>query len=437
MALAEHSSSAAAQSPDDWRPETFTLENGLQVVVLPDHRAPVVTHMVWYKVGSADEKPGKSGIAHFLEHLMFRGTENVPSGELSKIVARHGGQDNAFTSVDYTAYFQRVSVDRLPLVMQLEADRMTNLMLSEDVVNPERSVILEERSQRTDNNPEALLAEQMGAALFMAHPYGTPIIGWEHEIRGLTQKDAVDFYKTYYAPNNAVLIVAGDVTAEHLRPLAERYYGAIPRQEVPERMRPQEPPHIAPRRISFADARVKQASLRRSYLAPSYSTSTNDEAYALDVLVQILGTGSTSRLYKSLVVDKAMATSAGAWYWSTTLDYGRLGLYGTPREGVSLEQLEQAIDDEVRRLITQGVSEDEVKRAQDNLIADAIYARDSQQSMARIYGAALMTGSTIDDVLNYPELIRKVTASDVVEAAKSVFEAPSHVTGYLLPEQGS
>lgn len=431
MSLATLSSLHAAE---DWRPETFTLENGMEVVVLPDHRAPVVTHMVWYKAGSADEPWGKSGIAHFLEHLMFRGTKNVPAGELSKLVAKHGGQDNAFTSVDYTAYFQRVAVDRLPLVMQLEADRMTNLVLTENVVNPERDVILEERSQRTDNDPESLLAERMSAALFMQHPYGVPIIGWEHEMRGLTLEDAISFYKTYYAPNNAVLIVAGDITAEQLKPLAEKYYGGIPAQEVPERYRPKEPTHAAPVRVTLRDARVRQPNFRRSYLAPSYATAKGDEAYALDVLVQILGAGATSRLYTSLVVDQGIAASAGAWYWSTVLDYGRFGLSASPREGVTLEQVEEASDAVIRELIENGVSDEELTRAKENLIADAIYARDSQQSQARIYGAALTTGSSIEDVLTYPDRIRNVTAAEVVAAAKTLFASPAQVTGYLMPE---
>lgn len=437
MAVQSLSPVHAADNAEAWHPETFTLDNGLEVVVLPDHRAPVVTHMVWYKVGAADEKPGKSGIAHFLEHLMFRGTSNIPPGEFSKTVARHGGQDNAFTSIDYTAYFQRVAVDRLPLVMQMEADRMKNLTLTKELVDPERDVILEERSQRTDNDPAALLAEQMAASLFMAHPYGIPIIGWEHEMRGLTQEDAVEFYKTYYAPNNAVLIVAGDITAETLRPLAEKYYGPLTAEDVPERFRVKEPPHVAPRRIIHHDARVKQPSLRRSYIASSYSTSEGNEAFAIDVLVQLLGVGPTSRLYQKLVVEQGLATSVGAWYWSTTLDYGRVGLYGTPRETTTLDQLEAAIDEVLADLIANGVSEEEVKRAQDNLIADAIYARDSQQSMARMYGAALTTGSTVEDVLSYPDDIRKVTADDVVAAAKRVFEQPSHVTGHLLPEPKS
>ena len=212
---------------DLFNAETFTLDNGMQVVVIPDHRAPVVTHMVWYKVGSADEVARHSGLAHFLEHLMFKGTPDVPDGQFSYIVARNGGSENAFTSYDYTAYFQNVARDRLELVMELEADRMTNLILSEEDVQTERQVVLEERRMRVDNNPAAILGEQVRAAQFYIHPYGWPVIGWQHEIEALTHQDVIDFYKRHYAPNNAVLVVAGDITADELRPLAEAYYGSM------------------------------------------------------------------------------------------------------------------------------------------------------------------------------------------------------------------
>ena len=420
--------------PVEWAPETFTLGNGMDVVVLPDHRVPVVTHMVWYRVGAADEPPLKSGIAHFLEHLMFKGTDNVPPGELSKIVARNGGQDNAFTSQDYTAYFQRVALDRLPLVMELEADRMTNLVLSDKVVNPERDVVLEERSSRTDNNPESILNEQMGAALFMAHPYRVPIIGWEHEIKNLNTDDAITFYKKHYAPNNAILIVAGDITAEQLRPLAEEYYGVIPAGEVTPRVRGAEPPSAAPRRIEYFDPRVQQATLRRFYVVPSYAQAEPGQAEALDLLSQILGTGSTSRLYRELVVTRALAASAGSWYSGSALDYARFAFYAAPREGVDLTQLEAAIDEVLAEIAQKGVSSEELERAKSNTMADVIYARDNQRSMAQAFGVALTTGGTIEDVLSYPDRINKVTAEDVQKAAQSIVDNQAHVTGYMRSE---
>ncbi len=430
---------AQESGPEDtgWAPETFTLDNGMQVVVLSDHRLPVVTHMVWYRVGAADEPIGKSGIAHFLEHLMFKGTRNVPPGELSKIVARNGGQDNAFTSQDYTAYFQRVALDRLPLVMKLEADRMSNLILTDEVVDPERDVVLEERSSRVGNNPESILSEQSSAALFMAHPYGIPIIGWEHEIRELNTSDAVDFYNAHYAPNNAILIVAGDITAEQLRPLAEQFYGSISQRVIERRVRPKEPPAVAPRRINYRDARVRQPSFRRSYIAPTYATADDGTAEALDVLAHLLGTGSTSRFYRTLVVESALAANAAAFYSGSSLDYGRFGFFASPRPETDLESLEEAVDAVIESLLADGVTEEEVERAKSALVADAVFARDNQQFLAQAYGVGLTTGETVEQVTTYPDRVEKVTADDVNRVAQIVFANPAQVTAYLQPEQGS
>ncbi|MEY4697812.1 MAG: hypothetical protein RIT14_2240, partial [Pseudomonadota bacterium] len=260
----------------------FALDNGLDVVVIEDHRAPVVVQMVWYKVGAADEPKGKSGIAHFLEHLMFKGTDELASGEFSDAVEAQGGSDNAFTSWDYTAYFQRVAADRLDLMMKMEADRMVDLRLPSDEVLTERDVILEERNQRTDSSPGALLSEQMRAAQYLHHPYGTPIIGWRHEMEGLTQADAEAFYKAHYAPNNAILVVAGDVTPEAVRAMAETHYGAIPASPlIQPRERVAEPPQIAERRMTLADPRVSEPYITRTYLAPERDPGDQKTAAAL------------------------------------------------------------------------------------------------------------------------------------------------------------
>ena len=302
---------------------TFTLDNGMQVVVIPDHRAPVVTHMVWYRVGAADEPRGQSGVAHFLEHLMFKGTEKIAPGEFSRIVARHGGQDNAFTSQDYTGYFQRIAKDRLPLVMEMEADRMSNLQLSDEHVLPERDVVIEERRSRVDNEPASRFGEQLDATFYLSHPYGQPVIGWMHEIEALDREKAIAFYERYYTPNNAILIVAGDVTEQEIRPLAERIYGQIPvRAEVAPRQRPKEPPHEAAQRLTLKDPRVTTPLLRRQYIVPSYSTAEPGEAEALDLLGHILGGGTTSRLYRELVVEDQIASYAAAWYAGDYLDSG-------------------------------------------------------------------------------------------------------------------
>ena len=275
------------------RPASFTLGNGLQVVVIPDHRTPVVTQMLWYKVGSADETAGKSGLAHFLEHLMFKGTAKHPAGEFSETVRRIGGNENAFTSVDYTGYFQRVPREHLGKVMEFEADRMTGLILKDENVLPERDVVLEEYNMRVANNPDARLSEQMMAALYLNHPYGRPVIGWRQEIEKLDREDALAFYKRFYAPNNAILVIAGDVDAKEIRPMVERAYGAISAQPaIPaQRVRPQEPVPVAPRTVTLSDPRVEQPGLRRHYLVPSSSTAAAGESPALDVLAQLIASG--------------------------------------------------------------------------------------------------------------------------------------------------
>jgi zinc protease len=425
---------AAAQV---FNPETFTLQNGLQVVVISNHRSPIVTHMVWYRTGAADEAWGKSGIAHFLEHLMFRGTRHVPPGEFSKIVARNGGSDNAFTSYDYTGYFQNVSRDRLELVMELESGRMAGLSLTDDVVNPERDVILEERRQVVENRPGSLLREQMNAALFLNHPYGRPIIGWEHEIRGLTRADATAWHEKYYVPNNAILIVAGDITAADLKPLAERFYGPIAARDVPPRSRPQEPPPRAPRRVELKDARVAQPSVTRSYLAPSYTAGETEHAYALQVLAELLGGAATSRLNRALVLDQTLATGAGAWYDPTALDLSSFGVSASARSGVEIRDVEAALDAQIEKLLKDGASEDEVERAKSRMRAAAVYARDSLSTGARVIGAALTTGQTIADVEAWPQRIGAVTAAQVNAAARAILLPERSVTGLLLPKPAS
>ncbi|MFZ5931314.1 MAG: M16 family metallopeptidase [Pseudomonadota bacterium] len=415
------------------QPESFTLKNGMQVIVLPDHRAPVVTHMVWYRVGSADEPPGKSGIAHFLEHLMFKGTKKIPPGEFSKIVARLGGNDNAFTSYDFTAYFQRVALEKLPQVMEMEADRMANLRLDDAVVLPERDVILEERNTRTDNNPAALFSEQVEAAQFLSHPYGRPVIGWRHEMEKLTTQDALEHYRRHYGPDNAYLIVAGDITAASLRPLAEKYYGAVKSRGIPARVRPQEPPQLAARHLEMFDERVAEPNWQRSYLAPSHNRRADGDPDALEVLSQILGGGATSRLYRTLIIEKAIATSAAATYQGSALDYGQFYIQATPRVGQTVPALEREVENVLTQLLKDGVNADEVDRAKRQMIASAVYAQDNQQTMAQIFGEVLATGRSIEDIVAWPDRIQAVTPERVNAAAKAVLQAENSVTGVLLP----
>lgn len=415
-------------------PETFTLSNGMKVVVVTNRRAPVVSHMVWYRVGAADEPPGKSGIAHYLEHLMFKGTETIKPGEFSKTIARNGGEDNAFTSWDYTAYFQNIARDRLELVMTMEADRMRNLRLTEEIAKPELGVVIEERKQRTDNNPSARLWEQVNATLWVHHPYGIPIIGWMHEIEGLTFKDALAFYKDWYAPNNAILVVAGDVTAAELKPLAEKTYGKIPAGKVRERVRTHEPPQTAARRVTLTDPQVRQPSWQRVWQAPSYNTAEGDAAYALDVLQSIMGDGATSRIYSRLVVERKLASSASMFYSGGSLDRGTIGISASPVPDGDLAALEKAIEEEVALLLKDGVTAEEVETAKKKLRRDAIFARDSLQGPAYAFGLALTTGGTVEEVEDWPNRIAKVTVEQVNAAARAVLSQTGHVTGILLPD---
>jgi zinc protease len=414
-------------------PQTFTLKNGMQVVVIRNPRAAVVTHMVWYKVGAADEPPGQSGIAHYLEHLMFKGTKKLKSGAFSKIVARNGGRENAFTGQDYTGYFQVIASDRLETVMRHEADRMTGLVLSKKIIEPERGVVLEERRSRTDSRPASILWEQARAALFQNHPYRVPIIGWAHEIKSVTRDQIIAFYRVHYRPNNAILVVAGDITAERLKPLAEKYYGVIPARPVPKRVRPMEPPQKAARRVIRVDPRVRQPSFGRIYLAPSYSTGASQHTYALQVLSQILSGGATSRLNRALVVDQKVADSAGAGYDALVVDHATFYVYASPRAGVPIEKVEAAMDAELKKLLAKGVTAEEVARAKQRLRDAAIYARDSLSTGARILGRALAVGRSIADVETWPEKIKAVTLEQVNAAARHVLKRNSSVTAILKP----
>jgi len=417
-----------------FEPETFELANGMQVVVIPNHRVPIISHMVWYKVGAADELPGKSGLAHMLEHLMFKGTPSVPPGEFSKIVARNGGRDNAFTTSDYTGYYQNVAADRLELVMKMEADRMRNLVLDQPNFVTEKAVVLEERRSRTDNNPAALLHEQMEASLFLNSPYHRPVIGWKNEIEGLTLDDAMAFYHRWYGPNNAILVVAGDVDAATVRPLAEKYYGSLERVDLPKRIRPEEPPPQVARRLTLTDARVGQPAWTRLYLAPSYVAGDTARAYPLEVLAEVIGGSATSRLYRSLVVDRGLAASASATYDPSSLGLTSFAIWVSPRPGVPVDKLEPLVEQELARIAKDGVTEDEVSRAKERLVASVAYARDSLHTGAQTLGEALTTGQGVDEVEAWPDHIAAVTREQVIAAAAKVLIPKGSVTGLLLPD---
>ncbi len=411
---------------------TFQLENGMDVVVIEDHRAPAVVHMLWYRAGSADEQPGVSGVAHFLEHLLFKGTEKLEPGEFSEIVKANGGTDNAFTSFDYTAYFQRIAADRLGLMMEMEADRMKNIQLDREDILTERDVIIEERNQRVENDPAALFREQTMAAQYLNHPYGTPIIGWRHEMVNLDLDDALAYYQQFYSPNNAVLVVAGDVMPDEVLALAQQHYGPIPRNEaLPERVRPAEPPQMAERRLSFSDPRVAQPYVIRSYLAPERDPGDQRTAAALTLLAEVLGGSQTSVLPQKLQFDEKRAVYAGAFYSGLSLDDTTFGVVNVPVPGVTLEEAEADMDRVIADFIETGVDPVQLDRIKFQLRASQVYELDSSNSLARRYGAALTSGLTVEDVHAWPGILQSITPEEIIAAAQAVFDRDNAVTGFL------
>ncbi|MCU4651548.1 insulinase family protein [Roseibacterium sp. SDUM158016] len=412
----------------------FFLDNGMQVVVIEDHRSPAVVHMVWYRAGAADEPPGVSGVAHFLEHLMFKATDELESGAFSRIVEENGGSDNAFTSWDYTGYFQRVAADRLGLMMEMEADRMRDLRFADEEVVTERSVILEERSERVDSTPGGLFNEQMRAALFLNHPYGVPIIGWRHEMEDLDREALVSFYEDHYWPNNAILIVAGDVTPDEVRALAEEHYGPIPANpDIAERVRPQEPPQIADRRVIFEDERVANPYVARAYPVPAREPGDQRRAAALTMLAQVLGgSGQTSILARRLQVEEERALYAAAFYDSTSYDPSSFNLVNVPVPGISLEEAEADLDRILAAFLEEGIDPEQFERIKFQIEASQIYEEDSVQGLARSYGVALTSGLTVADVEAWPDVLAAVTIDEVMAEARTLFTETRSVTGYLM-----
>ncbi|HVW73827.1 MAG TPA: pitrilysin family protein [Rhizomicrobium sp.] len=410
----------------------FALGNGMQVLVIPDHRAPVATQMLWFKVGAVDDPPGLSGMAHFFEHMMFRGTKQVPDDSFSQIIAKNGGDDNAFTDHDYTAFYEQIAKDRLPLAMKLEADRLANLDLSDSHVGPERDVVLEERRMRVDNEPQSLMSEQMQAALHLSHPYGRPVIGWAEEVRRIDRASAQDFYDHHYAPNNAILVIAGDVTPDEVRKMAQDAYGKVPARELAPRAEFAEPPRMAETRMVITRPDAKVPLFNRIYRVPSYAQGMRGQAEGLETFAQLLGGDQTSVLYRVLVEQKKLATDAGANYDGDVRDAGEFSVYAVPRPGVSLEALEKAVD-QVLSVSAIALPRDvELNRAKTQLIASVTYRRDSQFALASAYGQALAIGLTVDDVNEWPGRIRAVTAEGVRKAAQTL-QRKQAVTAYLIP----
>ncbi len=432
---------ARAAETKVYNAQTFTLENGLPVVVIPLHRAPVVTHMVWLRVGSADETPGQSGKAHFLEHMMFKGTTAAKPGEFSRTVRALGGNDNAFTAYDYTAYFETIAREHLEKMMALDADRLQNLNPPPVDYASEHKVIMEERRERTDNDPSAALMEQMKAVLFINHPYGNPVIGWMHEIENLQWAQLKPFYDQYYAPNNALVVIAGDVTVEDVKPLAEKIYGTWPRRDVPERTWRAVPPLPAPAHLTLRHKDVRQPAFIRLYRAPS-ARADKTAAFALDVLQDIMDGGAATRLYQALVVRGKLATGVGFSYDGVAWDEGTLTLSATPAPGVTLETLEKALDAELALLVKDGVTDAEIAESKARLKDAAAFARDSLTGPAMVVGRGLISGLTLDDIEYWPRTVDSVLKSDIEKAARQMFDpaAPGYrppVSGYLLPAEAT
>ncbi len=415
--------------------ESFMLDNGLEVIVIPNHRIPAVSQMIWYKVGAADDPAGKSGLAHFHEHTMFLGTAKHKDGDYAAIAASHGGDENAFTGHDATAYFINIPKEELPLVMELEADRMNALTPSDAAMVKEKQVIIEERRMRIENSPDATLSEQMSAALFRNHPYHIPVIGWMSEMEGLNKDDVLAFHQAWYHPNNAVLILSGDITAAEAKPLVEKYYGVLPKVDVPKRQWAVEPPQNVARRLVMHHASVRQPSWGRSYVAPSVAFGKKEDAMALFVLAEILGDGKTSRMYQSLVVDQKLASGIDVNYGGFDIGPSTLDFAASPQLNVSLETLEHAVDKELAKLRTAPISDAEMLRAKTLLKAESVYARDSLTSMARIMGTIRLCGLDRDYFSHWNEMIEAVTKEQVMQAAKDTLVETQSVTAFLLPEE--
>ena len=418
---------------------SFELENGMDVVVIENRRAPVVVHMVWYRVGAADEPPGVSGIAHFLEHLMFKATDELESGELSETVNRNGGSDNAFTAQDYTGYFQRIASDRLELVMSMEASRMDGLRLVPEDIGTERSVVIEERNQRVENDPGALFGEQMRAAQYLNHPYSIPIIGWKHEAHSLTLEDANAFYEQHYGPNNAILVVAGDADPEEVRRLAEKHYGVIsPNPNIVERDRVQEPPQLAERRLEYSDPRIGNDYVMRTYLAPERDPGAQEEAAALTMLAEVLGgSPTTSVLARKLQFEEKKSVYVSAWYSGQSLDDTTFGIANVPVPGTDLAQAEADLDQAIAEFLEEGVDAEKLERIKTQIRASEIYALDDVSGLANRYGAGLTSGLTIEDIQAWPDILQAVTEEDILAAARKVFDRRKAVTGFVrtAPEE--
>ena len=410
-----------------FEPKTHTLENGLKIVVIENNRVPAVANSIWYKVGSADEPEGKSGIAHFLEHLLFKGTDKLKPGEFSQIVSRNGGKENAFTSKNYTGYFQLINKSKLDLVMSLEADRMKNIKLIKKEFENEKTVVLEERYSRVDNNPSSLLTEQINASLYMNHPYRKPIIGWEHEIKDLTLEDVMSFYKKYYSPNNAIIVVCGDVSLDEVVIIAKKHFGSINPSKIKKRIWTEEPTQHAPRKIILKSKNTAIPVFKRHYLVPTY-TKSKEESLTLEVFSEIFGNPSTGLLYEEFVKNKKLATSAASYYYPDGFGHTSFTISIIPKKNIKLEEIEKHLDEFLKKFDSK-----KLNKIKKRFVNDTIFAQDSLYMGMRIFGSALTTGYSLEEIINWPDDINKISLKDLELYVPKIFNKKSSVTGYLLP----
>jgi zinc protease len=412
----------------------FTLKNGLRLIVKEDHRAPTAVQQVWYRVGGIDEEVGTTGVAHVLEHMMFKGTRRYKAGEFSRLVTEAGGRDNAFTAKDYTVYFQQVHKDRLPLVMQLEADRMANLILRESDFKQEIRVVMEERRWRYEDRPPALVYENWMAAAFESHPYRWPGIGWMEDLQKMTWLDARAWYRRWYAPNNATVVVVGDVDAQQVFTLAQRYYGAVPAKAVPAKRSVVEPPQRGPRRVTVK-APAELPYLRIGYKAPPLRDAAGDrEPYALALLAEILGGSDAARLQRVLVREKRLATTVSADYDLLARGPGSLSFEAGATPGRSVTELEAALRDTVARIASEGVSDEELRRAKARQVAQEVYKRDSLFAQAMELGTLESVGLSYRDVDRILERLGQVSAAEVVAVAKKYIVDDGATVAVLDPQ---
>lgn len=409
----------------------FYLNNGMRVLVIPNHRVPIVKHMLWYKTGAADEEIGKGGIAHLLEHLMFRGTKKVSADKFNQLMEENGAESNAFTGMEVTAYHQLSDVSRLELAMALEADRMNNLNIDDIAFIRERGIVFEERKQLIDNNPIARFREKINKVLWQEHPFGRPVTGTDEEILKLTKADAEKFYNDFYAPNNAVLVICGDIDIKTARVLAEKYYANLPIKNIKETKLPNLKNGFRAK-IVLSDAEVRSMRIIKVYTAPSLAKN-KDAVYPLQILAHYMGGGESSKLYKKLVLEDKKALAVSVDYDPVSKDYGVFQVSMVPVGGLDADEaikiLENAWDEAIKELDT-----DEVEKIKHKLLAGLVYLRDNPEDAAYIVGAMACAGAGLDDIENQEQLLRQVRKKQVIDALKSLEQSASQVVGVLLPE---